>query len=199
MKAPLTDACVLAACAVAVLLCGCTRSPAYPGGHADAAPPRRTGPPVPPVRAAARHVPAAPTAPGAAAASIPVAAAAPAIAAPAAATAGANPFGAISWQPAPAAKALADAPAAAPPALLAPASAPAPAPVAPPLPFRFLGRYGDGQVQSVMLVKGERLYLARPGDTIDGAYRIDAVTAQSVELTYLPMQLKQSLGTGDAG
>jgi hypothetical protein len=201
MKAPRTDAGMLAACAVAVLLCGCTRTPAYPGGHADAAPPRRTGPPVrpvPPVRAAARHVPAAPTAPGAAAASIPVPAAAAAIAAPAA-PAGANPFGAISWQPAPVPKALADAPAAAPPALPAPASAPAPPPVAPPLPFRFLGRYGDGQVQSVMLVKGERLYLARPGDTIDGAYRIDAVTAQSVELTYLPMQLKQSLGTGDAG
>jgi hypothetical protein len=25
------------------------------------------------------------------------------------------------------------------------------------------------------------------------------LTAQSVELTYLPLQLKQSLGTGDAG
>jgi len=101
----------------------------------------------------------------------------------------------MSWQAVPAPAAVTAAPA--PVAASVPAGAPVP--VAPPLPFRFLGRYGDGQVQSVMLTKGERLYLARPGDTIDGAYRVDGVTAQSVELTYLPMRLKQSLSTGDAG
>jgi hypothetical protein len=185
MKAAYILAGALAACASAVLLCGCMRTPApaHPGGHA-------------PVRlvlaAAAPAALPAPAEPKAASASPP----APAIAAPAAA-AGANPFGPISWQPPAPAQPPAAAPSAAPASVQVPAAAGPP--IAPPLPFRFLGRYGDGQVQSVMLAKGERLYLARPGDTIDGAYRIDAVTAQSVELTYLPMQLKQSLGTGDAG
>jgi hypothetical protein len=173
----------VAVCAAAVLLCGCTRAPA---GAARAAPVPRAVPhagPAAPVPLAGPSAPAA-------------AAAAPAAAAASVAPA-ANPFGAISWLPAPAPAAPAQA--AAPVSPSVPVSVTAPVPVAPPLPFRFLGRYGDGQVQSVMLAKGERLYLATIGDTIDGVYRIDALTAQSVELTYLPLQLKQSLGTGDAG
>lgn len=103
-----------------------------------------------------------------------------------------NVFAATSWQaPAP------------PPQPSAPASAPVAvvpaAPAAPPLPFRFLGRYGDANSQLVMLVKGEQLYLVAVGDTIDQAYRVDRVSATTVELTYLPLQLKQSLSTGDAG
>lgn len=72
-------------------------------------------------------------------------------------------------------------------------------PVAPPMPFRFLGRYGDADSHIVMLVKGEQLYLVSVGDTIDDAYRVDQVSATMVELTYLPLKLKQSLSTGDSG
>jgi hypothetical protein len=115
----------------------------------------------------------------------------PAAHAPLAAPAVTNVFAATSWQPAP------------PPPAPAPVPAPAPAaaalPVAPPLPFRFLGRYVDAGVQVVMLVKGEQLYLVAVGDTIDQAYRVDRVSGTTVELTYLPLQLKQSLSTGDAG
>jgi hypothetical protein len=116
----------------------------------------------------------------------------PAAREPAADAAITNVFAATSWQPA----------APPPPApSTAPATAavmPAP-PVAPPLPFRFLGRYGDGDSLIVMLVKGEQLYLVSAGDTIDDAYRVDRVSATMVELTYLPLNLKQSLSTGDAG
>lgn len=101
-------------------------------------------------------------------------------------------FAATSWQPA-------LRPAAAPlPAARPEAVAPAPA-AAPPLPFRFLGRYGDADSHIVMLVKGEQLYLVSVGDTIDDAYRVDRVSGTMVELTYLPLKLKQSLSTGDAG
>lgn len=115
----------------------------------------------------------------------------PAARAPLAGAAVTNVFAATSWQPPPAPPAPAPAPA---PAAVAPAP-----PVAPPLPFRFLGRYGDAGVQIVMLVKGEQLYLVSVGDTIDQAYRVDRVSGTTVELTYLPLQLKQSLSTGDAG
>jgi hypothetical protein len=104
-----------------------------------------------------------------------------------------NVFAATSWQPPPAPAPPAPAPA---PAAAAPAPGP---PIAPALPFRFFGRYGDAGVQIVMLLKGEQLYLVSVGDTIDGAYRVDRVSATTVELTYLPLQLKQSLSTGDAG
>jgi hypothetical protein len=100
-------------------------------------------------------------------------------------------FAATSWQPPPA-----------PPPSAAPTAAAAAAPVAPaapPLPFRFIGRYGDGASQFVMLVKGDKLYLVAPGDTIDDAYRVDRVTGTTIELTYLPLKLTQSLSTGDAG
>jgi hypothetical protein len=104
-----------------------------------------------------------------------------------------NVFAATSWQPAPA-------PAPPAPAAAAAAAALAPvAPAAPPLPFRFIGRYGDGASHLVMLVKGDKLYLVAPGDTIDDAYRVDRVTGTTIELTYLPLKLTQSLSTGDAG
>lgn len=99
-------------------------------------------------------------------------------------------FAPTSWQP----------PAPAPPPPAAPLqAAPAPAPTAPPLPFRFLGRYGDGDLQLAMLANGDKLYLVAPGDTIDGAYRVDRVAGSTIVLTYLPMQLTQTLATGDPG
>jgi hypothetical protein len=113
-----------------------------------------------------------------------------------AAAPGPNPFGVTTWAtpapPAPAAPAPAPEPAPPLPAAAAP-------PVAPALPFRFLGRYRDGRGQTVLLVDGERLHVVGPGDTIDGTWRVERVTGQLVELTYLPMQLKQSLSTGDPG
>lgn len=102
-----------------------------------------------------------------------------------------NVFAATSWQAAPA---PAPPVVAAPPVALVPA-----APVAPPLPFRYIGSYADGGRQIVMLVKGDQLYLVAVGDTIDNAYRIERVSGTMVELTYLPLKLTQSLSTGGAG
>lgn len=75
---------------------------------------------------------------------------------------------------------------------------PPPKPTAPPLPFAFLGRYEDPARTSVvvMLSKGDRLYTVSEGDVIDDTYRVDRITDKTVELTYLPLQTKQSLQTG---
>lgn len=76
---------------------------------------------------------------------------------------------------------------------------PPPKPTAPPLPFTFMGRYQDAKAASVvMLTKGDRLYTVSEGDVIDDTYRVDRISDKAVELTYLPLQTKQSLPTGGA-
>jgi len=76
------------------------------------------------------------------------------------------------------------------------ASQQASAPVAPPLPFSFGGRYVEAGQTMVFLLEGERVHSVRVGDTINAAYRIDAIEATAVQLTYLPLNTRQSLPTG---
>jgi hypothetical protein len=75
--------------------------------------------------------------------------------------------------------------------------APPPAPVAPPLPFTAVGfiqgqRIGDGQ-QQTFIQQGEKLTVIRQGDTINNTYRVDAITAERIVVTYLPLGQKQTL------
>lgn len=73
------------------------------------------------------------------------------------------------------------APPPAPIAVLAPPVAPEPMPVvapAPPsLPYRFLGQLAepDGSDVRVFLLLDEKLLIARPGDTLEGGWRLGAV------------------------
>ena len=76
--------------------------------------------------------------------------------------------------------------------------APPAKPTAPPLPFTYLGRYQDSPAVIIMLVKGDRIYTVSEGDVIENTYRVEHVAAGVVELTYLPLNVKQSLSTGDA-
>jgi hypothetical protein len=77
---------------------------------------------------------------------------------------------------------------------------PPPKPTAPPLPFTYMGRYDSTEGPPViLLVRGDLLYTVSEGDSIDGIYRIDRVERGRVELTYLPLQQKQVLQTGEAG
>ncbi|MEO8598498.1 MAG: hypothetical protein ABI656_01570 [bacterium] len=76
--------------------------------------------------------------------------------------------------------------------------APPPKPTAPPMPFTYLGRYADAEVQVVMLAKGDQLYTVSVGDMIENVYRVERVAPGIVELTYLPLNIRQSIATGDA-
>ena len=99
-----------------------------------------------------------------------------------------DPFRALSWQSIAAAEARKNAPPPAPP----------PPPQAPPLPFTYMGKLiEDGRIV-VVLTQGDRNYVVRQGDTIDGTYRVDAVTEESLSLTYLPLKQKQQLALGGA-
>jgi hypothetical protein len=96
--------------------------------------------------------------------------------------------------PAPAPKA---APAAPPPvAVVAPPVA-APAPVAPPLPFIFVGKHFDGARWEVFVSRGEQTLILRAGQTIDANYRVDTVQPPRMVITYLPLDEKQTLNIGN--
>jgi len=73
---------------------------------------------------------------------------------------------------------------------------PPPPPQAPPLPFTFMGKLIDDGKTIVFLTKADRNYVVRMGDTIDGTYRVDEIGEQSMTLTYLPLESKQSLAVG---
>jgi len=96
-----------------------------------------------------------------------------------------NVFGATSWY----------VPPPPPPPVKPP---PPPKPTAPPMPFTYLGLYEDTPPVVVMLVKGDRVYTVSEGDVIENTYRVEHVAAGVVELTYLPLNIKQSISTGNA-
>src|SRR6266852_310154 len=69
----------------------------------------------------------------------------------------------------------------------------APAPVAPPLPFRFAGQLHRDSGIEVYLARGEEIFTAREGDTLDGQYRVDSVNATEVSFVHLPSGTHQTL------
>jgi hypothetical protein len=93
-----------------------------------------------------------------------------------------DPFTASSWLPPPP-----------PPPPPAPPPPP-PAPVAPPLPFTFVGAEDVGTAKArVFLNSGDRLLIVTPGEVIEGRYRLESLTPNSLVFTYLPLQQKQTL------
>jgi hypothetical protein len=73
---------------------------------------------------------------------------------------------------------------------------PPPPPSAPPVPYTFIGRLSEDESTTVFLAAGDRNLVVKPGDVIDNNYRVDAVTDNAVSLTYLPLNVKQTLSTG---
>jgi hypothetical protein len=82
-----------------------------------------------------------------------------------------------------------------------PAAAPAPPPVpvvrsAPALPYTYFGRMtGPDGAELVYLMRENRVTPVQVGQVIDTDYRIDAITATRVVVTYLPLDEKVTLVT----
>lgn len=68
----------------------------------------------------------------------------------------------------------------------------------PPLPFTYLGRMLEGRETVVFLLFQEKTVAVRRADVIDGTYRVEQITPQSMVLVYLPLKEKQSLDFGSA-
>lgn len=93
-----------------------------------------------------------------------------------------NLFPARSWRP--------------PPPPLPPAAVIAAPPSAPPLPFQYLGMLQEGDRTVVFLSQQERTHMVRQGDTLNGVYRVERITADNMVFVYLPLKQKQTLQLG---
>lgn len=83
-----------------------------------------------------------------------------------------------------------------PPPLTTPVTAKPPEPqppTAPPLPFTYFGRMTKGGKVIVYLLRNQELVLAESGETLDGNYRVESITASGVQFTYLPLHARQDL------
>lgn len=84
-----------------------------------------------------------------------------------------------------------------------PAAAPvvvAPPPTAPAAPepgFSYLGRFVDGGRTQVFLSQDGEVLSVPVGGTVAERWRVEAVTAGSIELTYLPLGVSRQLAVGE--
>lgn len=79
---------------------------------------------------------------------------------------------------------------------IAPPPLPPPRPVAPPLPFQYLGKLSeDGQIRVFLNHQGKYL-IARTGDVIDGIYRVEDIAGSRMTLLYQPLKERQVLSIG---
>jgi hypothetical protein len=79
-----------------------------------------------------------------------------------------------------------------------PKPAPPPPPVAPPLPFKYMGKIMDGGDIVVFLVKQDSNYTVRSGDKIDSNYQVEEIKPGVMTFNYLPLGQKQTLAIGAA-
>src|SRR5437870_2597206 len=89
----------------------------------------------------------------------------------------ADPFSAHSWMPRPK-----------PTVVTAP-----PDPVTPPLPYRFAGQFHRESGIEVYVARGEEIFPVKEGDTLDGQYKVDSVSATEVSFVYLPSGARQTM------
>lgn len=60
-------------------------------------------------------------------------------------------------------------------------------PVAPPLPFRFVGKLEQEGKVTYVLAQDSTTHYVVPGDTINGTYRVAGVRSGQMELVFLPL------------
>ncbi len=71
---------------------------------------------------------------------------------------------------------------------------PPPPPAAPPAPFVYMGKLEDTPKNTqIFLLANSKLYTTRAGEKIDQQWRLDAEDANTLRLTYLPLNLSQVL------
>jgi len=80
---------------------------------------------------------------------------------------------------------------------LAPPAPPPKKPVAPPVPFKYLGKVSEGGETRVFLSYQNRNLIAKVGDLLSGIYTVDAIAGDQMVLIYQPLNEKQvfSIGT----
>jgi len=67
---------------------------------------------------------------------------------------------------------------------------------APPLPFRVLGRFSEGDEDGVFLQINDQNLVVRVGDTIAEHYKVESLNATTLTLRYGPLNQVQTLEVG---
>lgn len=75
----------------------------------------------------------------------------------------------------------------------APAPRRKPAPAAPPLPFRYVGRVYVNDGSMVFVKQGAKLLVVKKGDTVDGTYLVESVGPTEITFLYRPSRTRQTL------
>jgi hypothetical protein len=76
------------------------------------------------------------------------------------------------------------------------AAAPPPAPTAPPLPYKVLGKMLEQGVWQVFLTREDDVHVVKEGDVLDERYRIDKIEPPALVMTYIPLNQRQALAIG---
>lgn len=71
--------------------------------------------------------------------------------------------------------------------------APPPAPTAPPLQFKYTGKAIEDNQTWVFLSLASENFITKIGGKINAQYRLDAINDDAVIVTYLPLNVKQTL------
>lgn len=71
------------------------------------------------------------------------------------------------------------------------------APVAPPVPYAFLGKKLEAEIWEVYLSRGEQTFVARTGAMLEGEWHVDRIAPPSLELTYMPLGQALTLSIGE--
>lgn len=71
-----------------------------------------------------------------------------------------------------------------------------PTPVAPPLPFKFIGRLIDRNVTTAFVVHANQTLGIKEGDEVDKLYRVEHIQDDRVVFVYLPLHQTQTLLIG---
>ena len=69
--------------------------------------------------------------------------------------------------------------------------------MAPALPFTAVGGISGKQIAEgqpvAFLRQNDEVMAVRPGDEINNTYRVESITTEKIELTYLPLKQRQML------
>jgi hypothetical protein len=60
-----------------------------------------------------------------------------------------------------------------------------------------MGQLLEDGALTVFLTRQNQNYAVKAGDALDGGYRVDSINNQRMVLTYLPLNMQQSLAIGN--
>jgi hypothetical protein len=66
-------------------------------------------------------------------------------------------------------------------------------PVAPPVPFQYVGQIEGREGPTILLSRGAESFSVKAGDPIDNDYRLESVAGETLTIVYLPLNERQTL------